>query len=326
MEENLPFNILPTKLLKPNNKQNLCYNELPVISYQEEEEESNQSQPIQEIKKSFNPVINRLLDNISGLAILDLIYKRGGKILEDEEEDDDDDDDDYYYEEEKEGKGSKPKINNRHRNTFYIEKNDKKREYGSKVKEYNKKEKIGFIDTCIDYVRMESESNIKHITKQVLINNNITIRDIIIHCGVSITDMKSAGIINTYDDLIELKFNLKDLVRNRKLFDVNKLVLLFGVDYKTMRKYTNTIFDINDLKACKFYAADLQTLQFTFNKIINRKRITKEELRDLNYSLKDLISLGLTKKHLEILNISQRYALHINGLNWLKEDYMRLVG
>ncbi len=169
------------------------------------------------------------------------------------------------------------------------------------------------------------------ISKKLLMKNKISIRKLIKKFNISICDLKLSDIITCFQDLIDLNFNLRDLVENRSLFNVNHLSMICDdtVTCDTMEMYGITI-NRSNLLECRFTPSELSTLQYDFigNFIPNNGDepvITRDDIRDLSYSLDDCINLLLiTKKDIIKLNISSRYL--VRQLKWNLQDAMHKFG
>jgi hypothetical protein len=203
----------------------------------------------------------------------------------------------------------------KHKDTFYI---------GREEEDEKPKNNETVIDKFVDFMGIELDEIVGFrgdITMKVLIDNKITIKDLILQCKLSITNLKP--IILTFEDLIDLKFRLSDLVINRKLFNVNQFTMFFNMNYESLRNIPHFSFNIVTLINCNFYATELLTLGFSFHKMIKNGEISKEQLEALNLSLPDLMTLGFNKKHLKKLNISEREAL--SDFQWKPKDYKDLL-
>ena len=165
------------------------------------------------------------------------------------------------------------------------------------------------------------------ITLDMLIHAKIIIKDLIeTDDGISIATLKAAGIINTFEDLQALRFDIMDLVRNRNLFSVNTLVMLFNTNFKDLYK-TKKSFTIKDLQQCHFWACELNTLKFSIEPFINEEKVTKRELFSLSFKPMEWQSLGLKRSHLIKLKISHQEALKLppNGFGWTEDEYQQFA-
>jgi len=128
-----------------------------------------------------------------------------------------------------------------------------------------------------------------------------------------------------FADLIDLGFQTTDLTIDEERFSVNKLAQLYGVKYSTLRNHPDVLFSLVDLLQCKFSAGDLMAMEFNFDAFFegNPRAIEKKQLLGLDYSLKDLIRLGFTREHVDLMGISEREALRV--FKWNPEHYERLV-
>ena len=184
------------------------------------------------------------------------------------------------------------------------------------------KESSNNIDKLMDLLSIKTESNIKNITKKILMDNQVTVRDLIKKCKVSMTDLKLADIITTFKDLKDLKFNPSDLVIDRTLFDVNKMDILFKTYYKSSKNKDGITMTVVDLLENKFTSFELRTLRFPLDDFIENGKINSKQLLQLNYQLEELESIGFTKAHLKKLNITQKDA--IDNFKWSKKQFDQL--
>lgn len=292
----LPFILLPTRLLKPRE-----------IEQVEVMLPSPQQRPLTSVS-SVNTVIpvKRELDESAGMAILEYIYSKKGGALN------------------KAGDVDNSRRNRRrgdeeetsHKASFYIEPSVKKGGGDASAD-------LGMIDRLTDALGMPSKAKVKFITKEVLMRNDVTIQILIEECKVGITDLKVGGIVESFQDLIDLKFRMLDCVSNRTLFNVSHLYTLFHVGYKQLRRHPNVQFCTLDLLQCQFCASELQTLQFSFDRLIEKGAINAIQLHCLNFSLSDLISLNFRPEHLHTLKISRNDA--IDRFGWDAKEYRQFV-
>jgi len=154
----------------------------------------------------------------------------------------------------------------------------------------------------------------------------------LIKYGASICDLFSSKIILDIDDLKDHKFLPRDLIINKELFNISHLGILFNIKYKDLLK-KKIPFDLYYIKKCKFTYAELYTFGFNFaicfddiKKIIklshnNKKGLkdiiegTKEYLKTLNVTYEELVSLGLTKEHLQFFNLSEESLIKALKIN-----------
>jgi hypothetical protein len=238
---------------------------------------------------SFSQLISRELDETSGMAILDYIYKKKnrGSVLS--------------------GGGGGGEKKTKHTNGFVLPKSS-----GGG----------GFLSEVADYWGYPTQENIKKINIDVLVENKITIRTLLRKCHVSPTDLKPCGILNNLDDLWKLQFVPKDLVREREIFNVNTAYAAFSVGYESLLKHGHE-FTGSLLLDCRFLVGELQVLGFSFDRTIQKGYINKEELALLQYGLKDLRELGFSCQHLRKLAISERDA--IEKFKWKRSHYQQFL-
>ncbi len=319
MQGRLPFDILTAEQIvnapypdRSNVTQRLTSHPVaPIINH------CIQPTPIQSISspiKSSVPKEVRELDEEKGKKIIALIYERGGSL-------------------EKKGRsqvqqqhphqtmqpGQQPL---HHQSSYYMDK-DGSANNSSISKSENKKE-MNLLDKMSVYLSLESKSLIKHIDKEILVENGITIEDLIGRCECTITDLKNAGIVNGSQDLSDLGFKMSDVVIDRKRFQAQQLADLFQLSYQKLRKMPGVEFSVLDLLQCHFHANELAALSFSLDDMIQRGAINAKQLKLLNFSLSDLISLQFSKEHLELLGITRRQAL--DDFKWARKEYSEFTG
>lgn len=261
--------------------------------------------PVYSITSSTTkPKTVKYLDEAQGKKILTLIYERGGTI-------------------EKTTKreviaipGNKKQA---HQSSFYVPNNQEK------VQKEEEKGGGGFdiLDKMSDYFHIESNRLLKYIDLDLLVENDITLDDLIRRCDVAITDLLATGIVQGVDDLCALKFKMTDLVINEQLFRVQHLPDLFQLTYMQLRKMKNIRFSALDIIECHFYPNELAQLGVCFDHLINDKGLNFKQLKCLNFSLADLISLNLTSENLQTLGITKSTALGVLG--WDPQEYANFV-
>lgn len=305
-----PYQLLPTESLRftPPKKMKQKKQELRTITTTTPTEFiSNLSSSV----KSRNDFVTRELDDESGKRILEYIYdEMHGSLMT------------KNRREERKKKKTNPSkaslAKDGHKNTFYIP--ESKRNTNKSTAS-----SLNILDYVSDSLGLKTTSNIQKIDKSSLRKNGMTIEILIEDCEVSLSNLRLAGILNSFEDLLELDFRPMDLTRNRELFNCNSLKTLFNANHDTMEKYGIPL-GIDDIMLGKFYVSELQTLDFKLDRMVLERGIGKSQLHALNFPLEDLISLGLTREHLKILNISRRQALMPmpEGFGWKEEIYKRL--
>ena len=256
-------------------------------------------QSVSSVTSKQKTMVSRELDEESGKKILDYIYdEMNGSLISKKK---------------KRKPLAKPGIaDNGHKNAFYI----------PEQKNSVTTTSTSIFDRISDSLGLKTTSNVAKIDLDTLVNNEMTLEILIEDCEIPISNLRQANIVSTFQDLMALGFTPMDLTRDRKLFNVGTLKTLFDADYKTMRKY-NVPIDIEHIMKGKFFASELQTLGFTFEHMIQEKGIGRSQLHALNFSLSDLINLGLEYHHLRILDITKKRALspRPDGFGWDKETY-----
>lgn len=218
-----------------------------------------------------------------------------------------------------------------HSETFFIPSNDKA---SSKGFGGGGGPGIGdMFDSVTDYFGVKTKSNVQRIDKAMLMDEGITIAMLITECRVPLSEMKLAKILNTFRDLMDLGFVPEDLTRNRELFNCNSLVTLYGKEEREspckLLARNGVQFDIRHIFQGKFLPSDLMSMGYNLDEPIKNQEITSSQLRSLNYSLEDLVVLGLEREHLIHLGITGKEALgkKVNGgFEWSREYYLSLLG
>lgn len=296
----LPFEILPTTTLVsapyPESRQQ---QERPVHSISSGGGDTKLPQSNQPNKSV------KYLDEEQGKKILAIIYERNGSI-------------------ENAGRPQpqqqQQQQKKQHQSSFYVPE-----------KATRKDEETGgggggldIIDKMNDYFHIESKGLVKHIDLPLLVKHAITLDDLIRRCGVAITDLLATGIVQGVQDLCALKFKMTDLVINTELFRVQHLPDLFQLTYIKLRKMKSIRFGALDIIECNFYPNELAQLGFSFDHLINDNGINAKQLKCLNFSLADLISLNLTTENLKKLAITPRVAIEVFG--WDRQEYAEFTG
>lgn len=304
-----PFIKRPTETLRYNRiatvKKNNNYSTSSISSTTAQQQQQQQQQPIGLVGKSISSIgVKNKLDDESGKRIAEFVYQtKGGSIIDSSRE--------------KRMNESSQKISESgHSNTFYIPNNTKSR----------KDEIFGpIIDTISDVLKIPTSRNIDGITKEFLMSNNVTIDNLINDCEVSIIELKVAGILNSFQDLKDLKFTPYDLVSNRKLFNCGVIGNVFNVKYSTILEY-RIEFDIRHILEGKFYPSELMSLKYDIGKAIDDQGIISAQLKKMNYSLEDLRTLGFKLSHVKRLGITPQLACtrQPEGFGWPK-DYLELL-
>lgn len=299
----LPFEILPTAtlVLAPYPE---CDQQQPAAVHSIS---SGSSKPLQ-VSSQPNKTV-KYLDEEQGKKILALIYERNGSL----------DNTSNHEEEEDEAPQKKPH-QQQHKSSFYVPEKENKKNKEERVREGG----LDMIDKVNDYFRIESKGLVKHIDLPLLLKYDITLDDLIRRCGIAITDLMDTRIIQCVEDLCALKFKMTDLVIDPRLFRVQHLPDLFQLTYVKLRKMKSIRFGALDMIECGFFPNELAQLGFSFDHLINDRGINAKQLKCLNFSLADLISLNLTVENLEKLGITPRIAIEIFG--WDRQEYAEFTG
>lgn len=304
MQVSLPFDILPTASIVNAPSKAVHYHQ-PMVEKESVSQERHQPAIIQSMSSNTTTKPSHVseLEEEQGKKILSLIYERSGTI-------------------EKKGTaaaGINARITPKHHtDSFYIS----KQATTTAVTNGNEK-KMDFLDKVTDYLGIETKRSIRHIDRELLIENEITMKDLIGKCDLSITDLKNAGIVTSVKHLRQLDFKMSDVVINRERFQAQQLADLFGLNYNLLRKMKGVEFGTIDLLTCKFSPNELQALSFSFDRLIREGDISAKQIKALKFSLADLISLQFVKEHLEILGITKEDALQ--EFKWDHKEYAAFV-
>lgn len=170
------------------------------------------------------------------------------------------------------------------------------------------------------------KQNIRHITCRFLAANEEWLGHLIDDCHVSLVELFECGVLRPgLDDLISLRFVLKDLTRDRTLFSTAILRETYGVNYEQLRQHRRFRFNIRAMDDADFAPLELADLEFNFSHMIeDDEGIDKESLAELNFSLRDLALLGLRPEHLARLDVTERDARHL--FRWGTSEYREFVG
>lgn len=309
-----PFDNLPTDSLGPLPSDDYRSKKAPIDS---EDDEISIKRPTRSLDSVSSSQFNHQSDepywpDETGLRIQKYIYDNSGVIDPDEVK---------KLQKEYEFEEETRQASKYHKPSFNIESIEKRaNENANKSKSILSKLRFD-LGVVSNYLRVPSVRNNKLLTKACLFVNGLTIELLVTECLVDIVDMKKSGAFPEFKDLIDLDFKMTDLCLNTDLLSVSKLVIAYKVTYPMLKKEPSILFSVIDLIQCEFYASDLELLKFKFNTFFqgNPKAITKQQLKDLKFSLTDLMTLGFTKEHQKMLNISDREA--IRAFHWDKDLY-----
>lgn len=169
-----------------------------------------------------------------------------------------------------------------------------------------------------------SSQNARAIDKGFLMHHGLTIEGLIKHCRVPIIDLWEAGIVLDYNDLCDLQFKPSDLTVARELFNVNHIMQFFKQNARTLE------LDIVQLAQCRFSPAELSALEFSLPDMIECKNDWKDSdgirarhLKALGYSLRDLVTLGVTRLHLNKLGLYT--AQEMREMGWDPHDVAAIL-
>jgi hypothetical protein len=185
---------------------------------------------------------------------------------------------------------------------------------------------VGLLERFTGLVGLKPRCDVQTIDKETLMKYRVTICDLLESCQVRLSDMRQAGILTSFSDLMDLHFCVEDLTRRPLLFSCQSLVQVFKASYKTLVEHGIT-FDVSHLLRCKFKPQDLVALAYSLDPLICEGGINKDHLRTLNFSLRDLVALGFRSEHLKILKISRNLATtaYPVGFGWAPEELGLIV-
>ncbi len=282
-----PFRILPTEQLRPEKR--LKSTNIPSVS-----QSSNDIDLVEIPQQEQTRVKYRPLEEEDGKAILNFVYNR-------------------------------PKDNNNNNQEKIMNTSSKLRNtqkglvFEGSGDTRDEKQNTTILSMIAEKTKFITMENIKKIDKKFLLSNKVTIKNLIEDCHVSPIKLKYARILTTFEDLIDLDFQLTDLtIGDRRLFNADKLVTFFNADYRYMRDHKRFSFSVAEIKEVNFYPTELSTLGFDFSELVDEKMINRQDLRELNFTFEGFKLLGLTRQHAVSLSISKNFAL--TKLKWTVEE------
>ncbi len=304
MAKRLPFEIRPTAAILAAPYPDAEEQEVVPIPQSMSSGDARQGQP-----KTV-----KYLDDEQGIKILALIYRRNGSIEKTERK-------------KKTGEEIQESGLVRQRSSYILRRDEIEEEKKEEVLSVEKNG-LDLWDKMSDYLRIESKRMVRHISLKLLVENDISLEDLIVECGVAFTDLLAAGILQSVEDLCALQFKTTDLVINERLFRVQHLPDFFKLYYPEMRKMKSICFGANDIIDCNFTPDELDQLRFSFDHLIKDKGINAKQLRfisvDMHYSLADFIRLGLLAENLVAMGITPRIACEAFG--WDSQEVANFTG
>ena len=300
------------------------------LSHHQPSVPSSPSPPTRGTETTTTQVV-RELDEQTGFRILDYIYERGGSVNID----------DGGTTPVKRATPAPPISQAHNRNTFYIPPNTTSTgSVGGTTTTTAGTKVMQLFDALTESLSFKTMSNVRKINKRVLQHNGITVETLIAQCRVAITNLYQARIVTSMRDLVELGFKTSDLLLDRTLFNCNTLCTLFGVRaddgrrnlpmYRVMVGH-GVDFSLEHLMMNdSFLSSELMTLEFPLGEMIEADGIGRGQLLALKFPCAELVQLGLTKKHLKKLKISERHATEPRqpdgqgGFGWTIEEYRSL--
>lgn len=175
------------------------------------------------------------------------------------------------------------------------------------------------LDMVADRLKLTTKSNLLRVDKALLLEHGLTVRILIERCQVKISDLYFAGIVTTFHDLLQLGFTAEDLKRDRMLFNCQMLKERYLVNAAALERYG---VDFNVVREPHFYPQELLVMEFSLGAQIDQGYISREALRQLNYEMSDLISLGFEQRHLKRLKITRAMAKDAQpkGFGWTDQE------
>lgn len=166
------------------------------------------------------------------------------------------------------------------------------------------------------------------ITIDFLRKHGVTLRQLVDeHDGLSITDLKCAGLIRSLADMLALGFTPMDLCRENRNFSCSQCAMLLGVTNTTMRVSPEckggitmmTLLQANP----RFKCQDLLTLQVTAELLIKDAESSDGTpmharlLAAVGLTMQEWIELGLTRELLQYLRVTKQIVAR--DLKWSPE-------
>lgn len=306
MQARLPFEILPTASIVA----------APLVRVVLATTTPTPVQSISSVVASKKPVIPKEvveLDEEQGKRIIALIYEKDGSMEKKGTT--------VIHTKQPQQQLTQSRRRPPHQSSFYIEK-----ECGSNnasitsPNEVVIKKEMNLLDRVSDYLSIESKGLIKLIDRDLLVENGITIEDLVgPKCDIGISDLKNAGIVTNVHDLRLLGFKMSDVVINRRRFQAQQLADLFQLNYHLLRKMKGVNFGILDMLRCQFSPNELQALDVSFDYMIRNNSLNADQLLLLNFSLQDLVSLHFHRDHLEILDITT--SQQVRAFGWGSSEF-----
>jgi len=163
---------------------------------------------------------------------------------------------------------------------------------------------LTILDKLGEGLGLSLTSNVKHLTLDVLVANDMSLRILLEKCRVSVTNLKNAGIVTRLDDLKTLRFRVKDMVRDRELFDAGRFKMFYNprtdenpkpkTCFQFIRDTSDLTFDLEDVVACQFYPGELETLGVSLNTLIREDGATAADLCALKLPVSTLRTLDFS--------------------------------
>jgi hypothetical protein len=199
---------------------------------------------------------------------------------------------------------------------------------------------VRFWDVLADKLQWTTSNNVQLISLAWLVENSYTVRELLLDCEIKISELVSANILQSFADLLKLKFRVADLKCARLLFDCKDLRTLFSTTCRCvcgLRRnprpgascHCTVLGDfglgVNVAEEPYFYAQELVTLDYSLGETVEECAIKADMLQALNYAPADLRALGLGRRHLRQLQISRDRGLRARtdrrGFAWSAEEW-----
>ena len=175
------------------------------------------------------------------------------------------------------------------------------------------------------------------VTLQSLVKRGITLKQLVMEspvgAAIPISDLKKAGLVRSFHDMLDLGFKTSDLTVSPRYFSCSNCVMLYGIDY-TLLKDTPQCggFSIMTLIEARppFTCMDLQTLNVTAEALIKDSAYDDGTPMDPRFiaavglSMRDWLELGLTSDLLVYLGVP--HTLAARSMKWVPEHVDRTFG
>jgi len=263
------------------------------------------------------PMNMKELSEESGFRLLDLIWEEGGTVIISEEQ--------MAVFKRNRQRATKQINQAQNRPQFYVPPSG-----GGST--HNNISIRSMFDSLTNQANLKTMSNVRRITKDVLLYNGITLDMVLRRARVPVSELKGANIVTSFADLVELGFKPEDLLIDRALFNCNTLRHLFeGTTYQVIVSH-GVAFNLEHLMMDNsFLSSELNALGFPLGQLIDRGDIQQSQLRALKFPFSELLGLGLRQEHLTKLGIDKEVATRQRtpdgrgGFGWTLDEFESLA-